>query len=125
MGARVILPVGEDEQSAAPGFGLGEQVFGGVEDGIVERGAEVALLGRANAGKVPPRLAFLVGAQPLFKLIGLVGKRRNQTQIVAKAEQKRLVPRLQRDLQKVAQMLAVLLEELFLAAAGVGYQPQG
>jgi hypothetical protein len=32
---------------------------------------------------------------------------------------------LQRDLQKVAQMLAVLLEELFLAAAGVGYQPQG
>jgi hypothetical protein len=91
-----------------------------VEDGVVERGAEVAIFFGANLGEI--EIAFVIAVQRGEDgwLVG--GPVADQAQMVAKADGEGFVRGREGLAEEFGDVALVFLDEFFLAAAGVDDQ---
>src|ERR1019366_1825656 len=97
----------------------------GVEDGVVEGGAEDAVLARAEQREVPDVPALLELPEGVDDVPGRVGVVAHEAQVIAEANQERAILGLQNGFEKRLQVVVMGFEKALLAAAKIHNETEG
>lgn len=116
----VLFAVTENDKDLSPLAEAGEFFRDREIDGVIERGSELPLFVWANFGEIP--IALVESVNPFDDLGARGGEVADEAKMIAKADGKGLVLRLENLLKEDGDILFMLLEKLLLTPARVDDQ---
>ena len=96
-----------------------------MDDGVVESRPGDAVLAGSGNGETHVVIRLLKLLEPSGDLVHFTGQRRDQSKVIAEADEEGSITSLDDVFEKVAEVAAMIFEEVFLAAGDAGDQAQG